>query len=96
MAVFQIADGNTLVAMTMKNKASLSIDGVAYLPATDISLAGTLSGGTSGCGKVVANSIVTKSGAQLKLQQSTAACNGLGVRQYSDPGTTTTVARLLR
>jgi Flp pilus assembly protein TadG len=55
--------------------ASLSADGIIYMPAVDITMSGNATSGSNGCTMFVANTFATNGNVGLTLAQSATGCN---------------------
>jgi hypothetical protein len=64
--------------------ATLNIDGVIYLPNSDVELQGVANSSTNNCTKLVTKTFTTKGSVSLDFSQVTAGCKLIGMQQWSD------------
>jgi hypothetical protein len=62
--------------------ATLIVDGVVYLPNSDMTMSGNGASNVTGCTKFVSNSFRTNGSVDISFRQSEAACMSLGVDQW--------------
>jgi hypothetical protein len=62
--------------------ATLRVDGVVYLPNSDVIMSGNGMSNVSGCTKFVSNSFRTNGAVDISFRQSESACMSLGVEQW--------------
>jgi hypothetical protein len=63
--------------------ATLTVDGVVYLPNADVTLRGNMGSSSSGCPKVVTNTLTV--GGDVNLTHTGQACSSLNVQQWAQP-----------
>ena len=75
----------TGVDETLGPGASMTFDGVAYMPKTNLTLSGSTSSGAGACSELVTSTFSTNGAASIAFQQSLSACNALNVPQAEIP-----------
>ena len=63
--------------------ATLNVDGIVYLPNADVTLRGNMGSSSSGCPKVVTNTLTV--GGDVNLTHTGQACSSLNVQQWAQP-----------
>jgi hypothetical protein len=64
--------------------ATFNIDGVVYLPQSDVLMRGIAGSGLSGCTKMVVNTLRTNGAVDIAFRQDDAVCAHLGVNKWAD------------
>ena len=64
--------------------ATLNVDGVVYLPNSDVELQGVANSNANKCTKIVTKTFTTKGSVSLDFSQVTAGCKLIGMQQWSD------------
>jgi hypothetical protein len=84
IAIYQDPDLTSGVDNDWGPGASLNIDGVIYLPNSNIEMRGVASSNTDKCTKIVSNTFRTNGAVSLDFSQVPDGCNRIGMKQWSD------------
>ena len=63
--------------------ASLTVDGLVYLPQSNVVISGNSTSGNSACTKIVANSFTTNGSVDLDFKQTASGCTAVGLMQWA-------------
>jgi Flp pilus assembly protein TadG len=83
IAIYQDPALTTGISEDWGPGATLTVDGVVYLPNADITLRGNMASSSSGCPKLVTNTLTIDGG--VSLSHSGQACESLKVQQWATP-----------
>jgi hypothetical protein len=84
IAIYQDPALTFKVANNWGPGATLNVDGVVYLPNSDIELQGVAASNNNKCSKIVSKTFTTKGSVSLDFSQVTAGCKLIGMQQWSD------------
>ena len=84
IAIYQDPALTYRVANNWGPGATLNVDGVVYLPNSDLELQGVAGSNNHQCSKIVSKTFTTKGSVSLDFSQVTAGCKAIGMQQWSD------------